>query len=44
MVIPLGSELNGQYLTLIEKSPDGTISKRRVLPVRFSVLQGGQRT
>ena len=44
MVIPLGSELNGQYLTLIEKSADGTISKRRVLPVRFSVLQGGERT
>jgi protein-L-isoaspartate(D-aspartate) O-methyltransferase len=44
MVIPLGSELNGQYLTLVEKALDGTISKRRVLPVRFSVLQGGQRT
>lgn len=44
MVIPLGSELNGQYLTLVEKSLDGTITKRRVLPVRFSVLQGGERT
>lgn len=44
MVIPLGSELNGQYLTLIEKSLDGTITKRRILPVRFSVLQGGERT
>lgn len=44
MVIPLGSELSGQHLTLIEKSLDGGISKRRVLPVRFSVLQGGERT
>jgi len=44
MVIPLGSELNGQYLTLIEKSLDGAITKRRILPVRFSVLQGGERT
>ena len=44
LVIPLGSELNGQYLTLIEKSLDGAIHKRRVLPVRFSVLQGGRRT
>lgn len=44
LVIPLGSDFNGQYLTLIEKSPDGDIKKRRVLPVRFSVLQGGERT
>ena len=44
MVIPLGSEFNGQILTLIKKSLDGKITKRRVLPVRFSVLQGGERT
>jgi len=44
MVIPLGSELNGQYLTLIEKSADGAVEKRRILPVRFSILQGGERT
>ncbi len=44
LVIPLGSEFNGQYLTVIEKSLDGTLRKRRVLPVRFSVLQGGERT
>ena len=44
LVIPLGSDFNGQYLTLVEKSLDGAIRKRRVLPVRFSVLQGGERT
>ena len=44
LVIPLGSELNGQHLTVVEKSADGAIQKRRVLPVRFSVLQGGERT
>ena len=44
LVIPLGSNFNGQYLTVVEKSLDGAIEKRRVLPVRFSVLQGGERT
>jgi len=44
LVIPLGSDLNGQYLTVVEKSIDGALRKRRVLPVRFSVLQGGKRT
>jgi len=44
MVLPLGSPVNGQYLTLIEKAADGSITKRRVLPVQFSVLQGGERT
>ncbi len=44
LVIPLGSELNGQVLTVIKKELDGSLKKRRVLPVRFSVLQGGKRT
>ncbi len=44
LVIPLGSELGPQYLTVVEKAADGSLSKRRVLPVRFSVLQGGERT
>ena len=44
LVIPLGSELGPQYLTVVEKAADGSLSKRRVLPVRFSVLQGGKRT
>ncbi|MEE8535122.1 MAG: protein-L-isoaspartate(D-aspartate) O-methyltransferase [Kiloniellales bacterium] len=44
LVIPLGSELGPQYLTVVEKAADGSLSRRRVLPVRFSVLQGGKRT
>jgi protein-L-isoaspartate(D-aspartate) O-methyltransferase len=44
MVIPLGGEPGPQYLTVVEKAADGSLKKRRVLPVRFSVLQGGERT
>ena len=44
LVLPLGGGLGGQYLTVVEKAKDGSVSKRRVLPVRFSVLQGGERT
>ena len=44
MVIPLGSQVGTQYLTVIRKSEDGRVSKKRVLPVRFSPLQGGERT
>ena len=44
MVIPLGSAFGPQYLTVVEKSADGSVSRRRVLPVRFSTLQGGERT
>jgi protein-L-isoaspartate(D-aspartate) O-methyltransferase len=44
LVLPLGS-LNGkQHLTVVTKNPDGEPERRRVLPVRFSPLQGGQRT
>jgi len=45
LVLPLGA-LNGkQHLTVITKQPDGAEPERwRVLPVRFSPLQGGQRT
>ncbi len=32
-----------QHLTVIEKHPDGKITKTRVLPVRFSPFQGGNR-
>ncbi len=43
MVIPLGP-LNGvQHLTLIEKGVEGRLTRKRVLAVRFSPLQGGQR-
>ncbi|MEM7226765.1 MAG: protein-L-isoaspartate(D-aspartate) O-methyltransferase [Pseudomonadota bacterium] len=44
MVIPLGAALDTQYLTVIRKSEDGRVTKKRVLPVRFSPLQGGERT
>ncbi len=44
LVLPLGGELGPQYLTVVEKAADGSLTRRRVLPVRFSVLQGGKRT
>ena len=44
LVLPLGGKLGPQYLTVVEKAPDGSLTRRRVLPVRFSVLQGGERT
>lgn len=42
MVLPLGFQ-DKQHLTVIEKHPDGNITKTRVLPVRFSPFQGGNR-
>ena len=44
MVIPLGPAGGPQYLTVITKSDDGKVSQRRIMPVRFSPLQGGERT
>jgi protein-L-isoaspartate(D-aspartate) O-methyltransferase len=44
MVIPLGGGFGPQFLTVVEKSAEGKVTKRRVLPVRFSTLQGGKRT
>ncbi len=44
MVIPLGSQVGPQYLTVIRKAEDGRVSRKRVLPVLFSPLQGGERT
>lgn len=43
MVMPLGPDRGPQYLTLITKGEDGTVQEQRILPVRFSPLQGGQR-
>jgi len=43
MVIPLGSARGPQYLTLVTKDAAGKVSERRILPVRFSPLQGGER-
>lgn len=41
MVIPVGAQFLTQYLLLVEKSGDGTVSTRQVLPVRFVPLVGG---
>ncbi|MGH6895545.1 MAG: protein-L-isoaspartate O-methyltransferase [Geminicoccaceae bacterium] len=44
LVIPVGPAGGPQYLTLITKDVDGTVREQRIMPVRFSPLQGGQRT
>lgn len=41
MIIPVGESGSTQYLTLIVKSDDGEITKRKVLPVRFVPLVEG---
>jgi len=43
MVIPLGPARGPQHLTLVTKDDDGRVRERRILPVRFSPLQGGER-
>lgn len=40
MVIPVGAPFMVQYLLLIEKAGDGSVSTRQVLPVRFVPLLG----
>ena len=40
MVIPVGAQFLIQHLMLIEKRPDGTVSTRQILPVRFVPLTG----
>jgi protein-L-isoaspartate(D-aspartate) O-methyltransferase len=44
MVMPLGPANGPQYLTLIVKDADGKVREQRIMPVRFSPLQGGERT
>ena len=44
MVLPLGPARGPQYLTVITKGADGKVSEQRIMPVRFSPLQGGERT
>ncbi|MGH6905247.1 MAG: protein-L-isoaspartate O-methyltransferase [Geminicoccaceae bacterium] len=44
LVMPLGPAGGPQYLTLITKGVDGQVSERHIMPVRFSPLQGGERT
>lgn len=41
MVIPLGTQFMTQYLMLVEKQKDGSVTTRQILPVRFVPLTGG---
>ena len=41
MVIPLGTQFMTQYLMLVEKQQDGSLTTRQILPVRFVPLTGG---
>lgn len=43
LVLPLGPLEGPQFLTLVEKLPDGSTRDTRVLPVTFTPLQGGER-
>jgi protein-L-isoaspartate(D-aspartate) O-methyltransferase len=38
MVIPVGAPFLAQYLTLVDKGVDGTVTTRQILPVRFVPL------
>lgn len=40
MLIPIGTPFVTQQLTLVEKNPEGKITTRRILPVRFVPLTG----
>lgn len=44
MVIPVGPARGPQYLTLVTKGENGEVTEKRIMPVRFSPLQGGERT
>jgi len=41
MVIPVGTRFHTQYLTLVEKDMQGTITSRQLLPVAFVPFTGG---
>ena len=41
MVIPLGTQFMTQYLMLVEKRMDGSVTTRQILPVSFVPLTGG---
>jgi len=41
IVIPLGTQFMTQYLMLVEKKQDGSVTTRQILPVRFVPLTGG---
>ncbi|GBD44086.1 Protein-L-isoaspartate O-methyltransferase [bacterium HR40] len=44
LVAPVGSTMAEQWLSVGRKEASGRLRLRRVLPVRFSPLQGGERT
>ncbi len=44
LVLPLGPLASAQQLTVVTRDGDGSYRERRVLPVRFTPFQGGQRT
>jgi protein-L-isoaspartate(D-aspartate) O-methyltransferase len=41
MIIPLGMQFMTQYLMLVEKRSDGSITTRQIVPVAFVPLTGG---
>ncbi len=43
LVVPLGPIDDIQSLTLVEKTSEGKLRSHRILPVKFSPLQGGER-
>ncbi|MEM7026142.1 MAG: protein-L-isoaspartate(D-aspartate) O-methyltransferase [Pseudomonadota bacterium] len=43
LVIPLGPARGPQYLTVVHKDQAGKLREQRIMPVRFSPLQGGER-
>lgn len=43
LVIPLGPADGAQNLTVIRRTPDGRLTQKSIMPVRFSPMQGGER-
>ncbi len=43
LVMPLGPADGAQDLTVIRRTVDGRLTQKRIMPVRFSPMQGGER-
>jgi len=43
LVMPLGPADSTQDLTVIRRTQDGRLTQKRIMPVRFSPMQGGER-
>ena len=41
--MPLGPADGAQDLTVIRRTVDGRLTQKRIMPVRFSPMQGGER-